>query len=711
MGKYVDYYCNDNNKELKKLVDPILNNQFGWLPNQYYDDFYSILAQVVWNCENSFNEEKVKTNKFKSYLLSCVNNKIKSQLTHMHRDKRCMKDDEGNPIYELSLDATVKDDDKLTIGDTIQSDFNIDTVLSEINNDYCNEKIVEFLDSLPEKSKAVAKLIMKGYEACDIQNVLKITDKQYKECWNVITSYDKKRILYSEINNVEDRKMNTMIAEENVTEKYKNTSYSIDSISKQLRKKRIRDDHILQRHSGQWKSFAKSELVSDILRGKSLTQIIISEEIKCGIKMQWLIDGKQRCTTLDDYYHDGFPISKNVKNYNITYQVPNLDDDGNEILNEDGFPVPKYETCDIRGKKFSQLPEELQDIYKDRQIPVLYNTNCTKKDIADDIARFNRSRPMNKAQNGWLELDESFAELVGNISKMRFFQPEFNGSAYTSNNVTSGAIRRIIVESIMVSDFIDDFGDFDKMCEFLSEEASDSNFTEFYSLVERLTVICDTGNSGKLFDAKDSFLWFGLFSRFVKLGIEDNKFADFMNNFDALRSVEIEDVSFDGILAGTKSTKDKGIVIKKLNHLEKLMNQYFDIKSKNEIECKAQEDVFVSNDTDITTTENESFIADVLNMDLEKVIEEMEVYDETLDSLAEKTIRDGSKLLNVENRKSLLALVAYSYERDMDLDEWMEQYAAKNNMYFPDQRKNFLHMKKDFINYIETKENKVKASV
>jgi len=491
-----------------------------------------------------------------------------------------------------------------------------------------------------------------------------------------------------------------MIVEENVTEKYKNTSYSIDSISKQLRKKRIRDDHILQRHSGQWKSFAKSELVSDILRGKSLAQVIISEEIKCGIKMQWLIDGKQRCTTLDDYYHDGFPISKNVKNYNITYQVPNLDNEGNEILNEDGFPIPKYETCDIRGKRFSQLPEELQDIFKDRQIPVLYNTNCTKKDIADDIARFNRSRPMNKAQNGWLELDESFAELVGNISKMHFFQPEFNGSSYTSNNVTSGAIRRIIVESIMVSDFIDDFGDFDKMCEFLSEEASDSNFTEFYSLVERLTVICNTGNSNKLFNAKDSFLWFGLFSRFVKLGIDDNKFADFMNNFDTLRSVEIEEVSFDSILEGTKSTKDKGIVIKKLNHLEKLMNQYFNIKSENEIEYEAQEDEFVSNDTDITITENESFIADVLNMDLNEVSENMDIYNEDLDCLTDKTIRDGSKLLDHANRKSLLAMVAYSYEQDVDLDEWMADYTSKNNTYFIDQRKNFNMMLSSFKNYL-----------
>lgn len=703
MGKYVNYYCNDNNKELKKLVNPILINQFGWLPSQYYDDFYSVLAQVVWDCEKNFDERKVKTNRFKSYLLSCMNNKIKSQLTYMHRDKRCLKDDDENPIYEVSLDAPVKDDEKVTIGDTIQSDFNLDKALSEINEDYYSERVMEYLDNLPEKSRVVAKLIMKGYEACDIQDILKISDRQYKDCWSVITSYDKKRILFSEINNVEDRKMDTMIVEENVTEKYKNTSYSIDSISKQLRKKKIRDDHILQRHSGQWKSFAKSELISDILRGKSLTQIIISEEIKCGIKMQWLIDGKQRCTTLDDYLYDGFPISKNVKNYNITYQISNLDDDGNEILNEDGFPIPKYETCDIRGKKFSQLPEELQDIFKDRQIPVLYNTNCTKKDIADDIARFNRSRPMNKAQNGWLELEESFAELVGNISKMRFFQPEFNGSSYTSNNVTSGAIRRIIVESIMVSDFIDDFGDFDKMCEFLSEEASDSNFTEFYSLVERLTAVCSTENVAKLFDVKDSFLWFGLFSRFTKLEIEDNKFVDFMNNFNTLKNVEIDGVSFESILAGTKSTKDKGIVLKKINHLEKLMNQYFNFEKENEMNNEIQEDEIISDDTDSTTTENESFIADVLNMNLEKVIDEIEVYNETLDSLTEKTIRDGSKLLNIENRKSLLALVAYSYERDVDLDEWLEQYATKNNMYFPDQRKNFLHMKKDFINYIETK--------
>ena len=63
------------------------------------------------------------------------------------------------------------------------------------------------------------------------------------------------------------------------------------------------------------------------------------------------------------------------------------------------------------------------------------------------------------------------------------------------------------------------------------------------------------------------------------------------------------------------------------------------------------------------------------------------------------TIRDGSKLLDIENRLSLLAMVAYSYKNDIDLDDWLEEYAANNNTYFMDQRKNFIHMVNDLTTY------------
>ena len=70
-----------------------------------------------------------------------------------------------------------------------------------------------------------------------------------------------------------------------------------------------------------------------------------------------------------------------------------------------------------------------------------------------------------------------------------------------------------------------------------------------------------------------------------------------------------------------------------------------------------------------------------------------------LKDLENNTIRDGFKLLDIANRLSLLAMVAYSYKNDVDLDDWLEDYAANNNTYFVDQRKNYSHMINDFRQY------------
>lgn len=712
MGQYVDFYCSDNNKELKKIVTPILACNFGWLAQKDYDDFYSIASQVVWDCEKKFSSTKVKTKKFKSFLSVCIHNKVKQQLTYMHRDKRVLKDNEGNPIYDTSIDVQIGEENNMTIGDTIQSDFDIDNALSETTNCGYSEKMEIFLDSLSETPRKIAEMIMSGYSVDDIKENLCLTDKEYKDCWKIISSYEKKRVLYEENNNVEDDEMNTTILTEDVAESYKNTSYSIDSISKQLQKKRIRDDHILQRHSGQWKGFAKSELISDILRGKSLTQIIISEEIKNGLRMQWLIDGKQRCTTLDDFLHDGFAISKNVKNYNIRYQTTKIDDDGYEVLNEDGFTEMEFKEFDIRGKKFSQLPEELQEIFKDRQIPVLYNMNCTKKDIADDIARFNRSRPMNVAQNGWLGLEESFAELVGNISKMQFFQQDFKGTTYTNSNHTSGTIRRMIVEAIIVSDFIEEFDkEFGKMCEFLSEEASDSNFTEFYAFIERLTAVCDN-RVAKMFNTTDSFLWLGLFSKFAELGVEDERFIDFMIEFETSMKNKKVDVSYDGVdrnsfnelcinpeTKKSRATKDKNIVIAKMELLEKLMLEYLHINKEE----RGTEMVVQSVDNELRDV-----ISELLNTDIDN--EDIEIYEAIANDTSEVIEDIDFWVISDENRPAFLALISRAMKDDTDdmLKDWLVDYSERNKSCISDVKVSFLHMRNDFKKFVANI-NKVSA--
>ena len=684
MQSIINTYYSNEAKELHKMVDKVLKNLH--FTEVDTEDFYSLATDIfVYEVIPNYDPEKP----FESFLYTTLRKKFCTYMTRNTRHKRCTKvkvvekDNDGNDVVKTMivpdkrLNAPINDEENSTLEDMICSNSTVEDEIFNQKRHAVSEKVEEYLNSLPELSRKIAELIMDDYSSNEIKDILNLTDKQYQDSFSILKSYEKRRILFKD-DEMEGEEMNTGAIIEDVAERYKNTSYSIESISKQLRKKRIRDDHILQRHSGQWKSFARSELVSDILRGKSLTQIIISEEIKKGLRMQWLIDGKQRCTTLDDFLHDGFAISKNVKNYNIKYQTTKVDENGNEVLNEDGFTELEFKDFDIRGKKFSQLPEELQDIYKDRQIPVLYNMNCTKKDIADDIARFNRSRPMNKAQNGWLGLDEEFAEFVENIAKMQFFQRDFCGTSYTDNNRTSGAIRRIIVEAIMVSDFIDDFNkDFNKMCEFLTDEASDSNFTEFYGLVERLTTVCDE-KVAKTFNARDSFLWLALFSRFSKVCNDDKRYIDFIEEFnEALHSKVIDGKSFDDL--NGKSTKDKTVVVEKMKHLETLMMDYLHIDSE---ECK---------DIDVLDFVKENVNPDVTQDDINDYNDDLEILSLDVDN--------ESKLLDDRNKPSLISMISYGYKTDVAIDTWFKDFFSRNNTYLLNQKENFLHMKADFEEY------------
>jgi len=727
MEEILKAYYTDEAKKLHNLVDKIVSKKFGGTRGKDMDSYYSSANEVMADIVKNHRYDPSK-GKFEQFLRGSLAKAFIDDYKYDNRDKRRTKievetEEDGElrkkkiPVPDIYLDAPIREDGDCTIGDMLPSGFDMEAALPEMAEGVYSETVGEFMDNLSGQQKQICSLIMEGYTPGEIQEKLGITGKEYRKSWDSITSYENKRLLYKEIETgslnscgMEDCGMGEVkiLSTQDMEESYKNISYSIESISKKMRKKQIRDNHILQRYSGQWKSFAKSELVSDILRGKSITQIIISEENRGGVRMKWLIDGKQRCTTLDEFLHDGFAISKNIKNYNIVYKVNKTDENGNEILNEEGFNKTEDRVFDIRGKKFSQLPEELQEIYKDRQIPVLYNMDCTKKDIAEDIARYNRSRPMNKAQSGWLDLDEDFAELVYSIEKMAFFQPDFAGSSYTKNTKISSAARRIIIEGIMASDFIDGFGSFDKMCQFLSEEACDSNFTDFYVLVERLTSVCNREVSG-LFNTANSFLWFGLFSRFTQLGTgtEDKRFIGFMEEFiKSLHSKKINGESYDDILENNKNTKNKDVVKHKMEHLEKLMYGYLGIvnldedRTDNKEIAAADAETFIQ-DTRTTVTDEKTFILENVGTTQEELDQCMEIYKEALGILTSFTVEPGSKLLDKENRLSLLAMVAYSYKESVNLNGWLVEYAKTHNTYFKDQKKNYIYMKEDFIKYMD----------
>ena len=162
------------------------------------------------------------------------------------------------------------------------------------------------------------------------------------------------------------------------------------------------------------------------------------------------------------------------------------------------------------------------------------------------------------------------------------------------------------------------------------------------------------------------------------------RFAEFLRAFKLqLRETRRnhDGLLFDDIKQNN-STKDKSVIADKLNMLEELMKEY--LHREEQVSCTV-----------------ESFLAENLSMDIREVQENLDLYQASLDTLLEKSVKVGSRLRDAENRFSLLAMIAYSYEEDQDLDSWMESYAKKNPAYFTDQKKNFNHMRHAFEQYCE----------
>lgn len=431
-----------------------------------------------------------------------------------------------------------------------------------------------------------------------------------------------------------------------------------------------------------WKAIINGLIVT-ILTDDYIPPIILAEEENSQLD---IVDGGSRTASFMMYRYGNYKISSTVENSIIPYKRKVKDDNGNIVWKDDVF--------DIKGKTYEQLPEELKKKFNGYQIETVIHEHCDKNKIATYIKRYNEHSSMNTNQKAFTYIDK-FANRIRLLMNSKFFR---DCNVYSNSDNEKGVIERIIIETVMCINHFNGWNrEAKKLFKYVNEHGTGEEFDALEKNICRLGDIISE-DIKDIFDKKDSFIFLTLFDRFIKLGIDDKRFAEFLREFKSnYRGTTRNDngLLFDEIKQNN-STKSKQVVIDKLDLLEKLMLEFL---HSDQIEKNKA----VIDNTEVTITENESFIADVLNMDLKKVIDEMEVYNETLDDLTEKTIRDGSKLLNIDNRKSLLALVAYSYERDIDLDIWMERYAAKNNMYFPDQKKNFLHMKKDLEKYLENK--------
>ncbi len=158
-----------------------------------------------------------------------------------------------------------------------------------------------------------------------------------------------------------------------------NISWSAKQLSAMVKNGKINFDHIVQR-SYVWERSRKSALIESMIIGYPVPPIfakrIDNNTGKRGDNTYYIMDGKQRLSTVKEYLNDEFALSVIAP---ITYHDDVDDTDKTE---------------DISEKKFSELPEAVQDILKDTTFSVTYFDNLTKEEERELFKRLNAGKPL-----------------------------------------------------------------------------------------------------------------------------------------------------------------------------------------------------------------------------------------------------------------------------------------------------------------------------
>ena len=412
-----------------------------------------------------------------------------------------------------------------------------------------------------------------------------------------------------------------------------------------------------------WKAEQVNGLIRTVLLDDYIPPIILTEEESSQLH---IADGGQRTAALRQFRYGNYKITSAIEDSVIPYKQ--------KIKNEDGTYSFEDANCDIKGKTYETLPPELQKIFDEYQLETVIHEHCDSEKTAKYIKIYNQQISMNNNQKAYTYI-YNFAGIINKIVENRFF---IEYSDFSDNEKNKAVRERAIMESVMCMFHFEKWNkNTKKIAQFLNDNASKDEFDKLLDNIGRLNNVI-TNTTKTLFNSKDCFIWLTLFDKFTQYGLDDAKFGEFLDAFvGGLRNKSVDGKTFD--TADEKgSTKDKSVIVDKLHILETLMKEFLHIGEP------------------VTP---ESFISEMVDMPVEIIKEEMDCYEETLDGLEDNTIRDGSKLLDVANRLSLLAMVAYSYKNDVNLDDWLEEYARNNNTYNINQKQNYFQMLNNLKQY------------
>lgn len=462
-----------------------------------------------------------------------------------------------------------------------------------------------------------------------------------------------------------------------MAKKVREQSIALSSYLKSVNSEDISENQDVQRMFC-WDNPAINELIVTVLTEDYIPPIILGEEELGGdLTQQYIVDGIQRTTALNKFRNMNWKTTKSFENSIIQYQAKMRDEEGHLIKDEDGSILWENREFDIKNKTFEQLPDELKKKFDDYQIHIVIHQNCTMQEISKLVRRYNRNKSMGSNQKAltWIP---TYARKIKNIANNEFYK---NCVAPSKSMRKNGTYEQTVANSVMATFHLNDWKKTpNDRNEYLEENSSFDEFEKVNEYGNRIAKVC--GNKFQnIFVFKDILCWIAIFDKFTKLGVEDNKFAEFVNALvNKLHDKVIGEWSYD-LLDKEAGTSDKKIIQAKIDTYTALMMDYLHIDAETTLE-NSEETIL-------------SFVQENANPDATE--EDIEFYRD----MVEDCVRVDEPVYQ-QCERAVIAIMAYACmkEQDEEFEKWIQRYKNQAN-FSPSQKTNFTYMKNSFDRYIQ----------
>lgn len=442
----------------------------------------------------------------------------------------------------------------------------------------------------------------------------------------------------------------------------------------------VSDNQDVQRYFCSDKAFVNGIGVT-VLTGDYLPPLILAE-VPCGddVVQKYIVDGLQRTTALMMIRYGNYKFTGIIEDGEIEYQTKQLDENGMAIKDEDGNFLWEKKVFDIKNKTYDDFPNELKKRFDKYLIRIATYQDCTTDKVSKLVRKLNQHKAMNVSQQSitWIP---TYARKVKQIADGVFFK---NCIDYKDNYRKNGEYLQAVCRAVITTFHFDNYKkEAKKIANYLEDNSSMSEFNTIQNYFERIAVVCEDGFKD-IFVKKDIPVWLTVFAKFTKLGMSDEKFAEFLKAIQTnLHSKEVNETSYDE-LNEMRGTTDKSLIHKKIELLVTLMMDFFNIEEKTETVSE-----------NIDTEETVSVLVKE-NVDSNATDDDISLYSDMI----EDCVKIDSPIYKA-CQVALVAIMAYAckIDKDKDFENWVNNY--KSCDFSPSQKTNFLYLKKDFDSFLQ----------